>query len=106
MAWSGFSDPFSEGFFSASDLPPIKRSTSRVSFLVHGPAPEVDPVSMRFFWPLDLPPKLAQLLCDFSGLVSLAREGPRRQITERRVRPSGVVVLSPTFDPVSGVVHR
>ena len=41
----------------------------------------------------------------FSGLVSLAREGPRRQIAERRVRPSGVVVLSPTFDPISGVVH-
>ena len=55
---------------------------------------------------LDLPPKLIQFLCDFSGLVSLAREGPRRQITERRVRPSGVVVLSPTFDPISGVVHR
>ena len=60
---------------------------------------------VQHFW-LDLPQKLAQLLCDFSGLVSLAREGPRRQITERRVRPSGVVVLSPTFDPVSGVVHR
>ena len=35
---------------------------------------------------VDLPPKLVQLLCDFSGLVSLAREGPRRQIAERRVR--------------------
>ena len=51
-------------------------------------------------------PNLVQLLCDFSGLVSLAREGSRRQITECRVRPSGVVVLSPIFDSVSGVVHR
>ena len=64
------------------------------------------PICMLVEWCLDLPPKLVQLLCDFSGLVSLAREGPRRQITERRVRPSGVVVLSPTFDPVAGVVHR
>ena len=61
---------------------------------------------MRFFWPLDLPPKLIQFLCDFSGLWSLARKGPRRQIAERRVRPSGIVVVPPTFEPGSGVVHR
>ena len=61
---------------------------------------------MRLLADLDLPPKLVQLLCDFSGLVSLAREGSRRQITERRVRPSGIIVVPPTFDSVSGVVHR
>ncbi len=54
---------------------------------------------------LDLPPKLIQVLGDFSGLVSLAREGSRRQIPERRMRPSGIVVVLLTFGPVSGVVH-
>lgn len=69
-------------------------------------SPKIEPRRRRFLADLDLPPKLVQLLCDFSGLVSLAHKGPRRQIPERRVRPSGVVVLSPIFDPVSGVVQR
>ena len=55
---------------------------------------------------MDLPPKLIQLLCDFSGLVSLAREGVRPQITKHQVRPSGIIVVPPTFEPVSGVMHR
>ena len=53
-----------------------------------------------------LPPKLVQHLRDFSALMSLSREGPRRQIAGRQVRPSSVVVLSPAFDPISGVTHR
>ena len=72
---------------------------------LRGPRSLVHRIS-DFLTAVDLPPKLVQLLCDFSGLVSLARKGPRRQIAERRVRPSGIIVVPPTFDSVSGVVHR
>jgi len=68
--------------------------------------PPLNHLSTNATTTMDLPPKLIQLLCDFSGLVSLARKGSRRQIAERRVRPSGIIVVPPTFDSISGVVQR
>ena len=86
-------------------FPPIS-PRSRVKPEKNEGTPIFGPRDQRCSDRLDLPPKLIQLLCDFSGLVSLARKGPRRQIAERRVRPSGIIVVPPTFDSVSGVVQR
>jgi hypothetical protein len=55
---------------------------------------------------MELPRFVAQVLCNFSGGLSLAYELVRRQVTERGMWSVVVVVAPPFFEPIDSISHR
>lgn len=54
---------------------------------------------------LVLPRFVVQALCKRSGIESLVCRGVRGQAAERGAWPAVVALLSPEFDPVTGIGH-